>query len=102
MDRSGRVRLPSEVNDADVAAQLGHARRAVSSACALLDPGAPVFLAHPPAEATTLSWALLSAIAEAGYGRTPKAAADVWLDAIRRLRAQTAGSNARAQSGHAL
>ena len=39
IDRSGQVRLPSEVSEADIAAQLGQARRAVSAASLLLDPG---------------------------------------------------------------
>jgi len=101
MDRSGQVRLPSEVTDADVAAQFGPARRAVSSARTLLDHAALDFLAHPPAEATRLCGALLSAFAEAGYGRTPQAAADVWRDAIRKLRMRTAASDTRTQSGRA-
>jgi AbiV family abortive infection protein len=98
IDSSGRVRLPSEVTDADVAAQLGRAQEAVASASALLDPSAPAKLANPPAEAIELCKALVSAFAEAGYGRTPQAAADVVLDVVRKLRQQTAGSGARAQS----
>src|SRR5260221_3303381 len=54
IDRSGQVRLPSEVTVADVAAQLRQARRAVSSASVLLDPRTPAFLANPPAEAIEL------------------------------------------------
>jgi hypothetical protein len=50
MDRSGRVRLPSEVTRADVAAQLGRARRAISAASVLFGPGAPAFLTDPPAK----------------------------------------------------
>src|SRR5260221_12853939 len=54
IDRSGQVRLPSEVTVADVAAQLRQARRAVSSASVLLDPRAPPFLANPRARAVEL------------------------------------------------
>jgi AbiV family abortive infection protein len=42
VDRSGRVREPSEVTAADVRIQLDRARRAASAATALLDPGAPL------------------------------------------------------------
>ena len=96
MDRGGRVRLPSEVTEADVGAQLDRARRAVSSASVLLGPGAAAFLAHPPAKVIDLCRAMVSAVAEAGYGRSPQAAADVWLDAVGKLRQQqTAGSRAK-------
>lgn len=90
MDRSGRVRLPSEITGADVAAQLRRARRAVSAASVLLDPRTPAFLANPPADAIELWRALVSAIAEAGYGRTPHAAAGVWVEAVRKLRERLA------------
>ena len=61
------------------------------------DGRSAVFLAHPPDEAAKVCWALLSAIAEAGCGRTPQAAANVRLDAIRKLRGQTAAPDAGAQ-----
>jgi len=94
MDDSGRVRLPSEVTEADVAAQLGRARLAVSSASVLLGPGGPAFLTNPPAESIELCRAMVSAFAEAGYSRTPQAAANVWLDAVGKLRQRTAASDA--------
>jgi AbiV family abortive infection protein len=94
MGRGGRVRLPSEVTETDVAAQLGRARQAVSAACVLLDPRTPAWFVNPPAEGIELSRALVSAFAAAGYGRTPRAAADVWLDALRKLQEQTASSDA--------
>src|SRR5262245_17147429 len=81
IDRTGHIRLPSEITDADVAAQISRTRRAVSSASVLLDPRTPGFLANPPAEAIELWRALVSALTEAGYGRTPQAAAGVWLEA---------------------
>jgi AbiV family abortive infection protein len=89
MDCGGRVRLPSEVTDADVASQLRQARRAVSSASVLLDPRAPAFLANPPPEVAEFCRALVGALAEAGCGRSPQAAADVWLNAVDKLRQQT-------------
>jgi AbiV family abortive infection protein len=95
MDRSGRVRLPSEVTSADAAAQLRRARRAVSSASVLLGPRAPAFLADPPAETIEFCRALVSAFAEARNGRTPQAAADVWLDAVHKLRQQIPASDTK-------
>jgi len=94
IDRSGQVRVPSEIAEADVAAQLGRARQAVSSASALLDARTPAWLANPPAEAVELCRALANAFAEAGSGRTPEAAADVYLNAVRKLREQTTASDA--------
>jgi AbiV family abortive infection protein len=101
IDRGGQIRLPSEVREADVAAQLGQARRAVSAASLLLDPGMPAELANPPAESVELARALVRAFVEAGYSRTPKAAADVVLNAVRELQKQTAASAAKKQSGRA-
>jgi AbiV family abortive infection protein len=98
IDRGGQVRLPCEVTGADVAAQLRRARQAVSAASVLLDPGAPGFLADPPAESIELGRALVSALAEAGYSRTAEAAADVVLNMVRKLQEQTAASEARPQS----
>jgi AbiV family abortive infection protein len=99
IDRSGQVRLPSEVTEADVAAQLGRARLAVSAASVLLVPGTAARIADPPAEAIELCRALVSAFAEAGSGRTPEAAADVVLNMARKLREQTRASAASASSG---
>jgi hypothetical protein len=98
IDRAGRVRLPSEVAGTDVPAQLDRAQRAASSARALLDPGVQARLVHPPAEVVELGRALVSAIAGAGYNRTPEAAAQVILDAARKLQAQTATSARRPPS----
>jgi AbiV family abortive infection protein len=95
IDRGGQVRLPSEVTDADVAAQLGRARLAVSSASALLVPGMAARLANPPAEPIEFCRALVTAFAEAGPSRTPEAVADVVLNAVGKLRQQMAASDAR-------
>jgi AbiV family abortive infection protein len=99
IDPGGQVRLPSEVTEADVAAQLGRARLAVSSASALQVPGTAALIANPPAEAIEFSRALVTAFAEAGPGRTPEAAAGVMLNVVGKLRQQTAASDARISSG---
>jgi AbiV family abortive infection protein len=101
IDRDGQIRIPAEVSEADVAAQLGRARQAVSAASLLLDPGMPAELTNPPAESVELARALVSAFAEAGYSRTPKAAADVVLNAVRKVQKQMAASGAKNQSGRA-
>jgi hypothetical protein len=54
----------------------------------LLDPRTPAFIADPPVEAIELCRALVSALAEAGCGRTTQAAAGVWVEAVRKLREQ--------------
>lgn len=92
IDRGGQVSLPSEVGDADVPAQLGRARRAASSASVLLDPRVQARLVHPPTEVVELCRALIGALAEAGYSRTPEAAARVMRDTISKLQQQTATS----------
>jgi AbiV family abortive infection protein len=99
IDRDGQIRMPSEVSEADATAQLGRARQAVSAASLLLDPGMPAELTHPPAQSVELARALVSALAEAGYSRTPKAAADMVLNAVRKMQKQTAAPDPRNQSG---
>jgi AbiV family abortive infection protein len=101
IDRDGQVRIPSEVSEADVTAQLGQARQAVSAASLMLDPAMPAELTNPPAESVELARALVSAFAEAGYSRTPKAAAGVVLNAVTKLQKQTAAPDARNQPGRA-
>ena len=97
IDRCGRVRLPSEVAYSDVPAQLGRARRAASSASVLLDPAVQARLVHPPAEVAELCRALIRAFAEAGYSRTPEAAAHVMLDAVSKLQEHAPASAPRPQ-----
>jgi AbiV family abortive infection protein len=99
IDRTGRVRLPSEVTETEVAAQLTQSRQAVSSAAVLLHPDAPARLSSPAADEIKLTRALVTAFLEAGYGRTPKHAADLLLSAIGKLRAQTATSDGETLSG---
>jgi AbiV family abortive infection protein len=77
VDRSGQVREPSEVTEAEVREQLDRARRAASAAQCLLDPGAPRWLANPGVAGVEFSRALVSAFGEAGLARSPEAAADV-------------------------
>jgi AbiV family abortive infection protein len=86
VDRSGRVREPSEVTAADVRGQLDRARRAAWAATALLDPGAPLLLANPVAADVEFSRALVSVFGETGHARSPEAAADVLRNTASKLR----------------
>jgi len=86
VERSGRVRAPSEVTAAQVREQLDRAQLAASAARALLDPGAQARIAHPDAETIEFSRALISAFGEIGHARSPGDAADLWLDASSKLR----------------
>ena len=97
IDCSGRVRLPSEVTEADVATQLGRARLAVSSVSALLAPGSAARITNPPGAAVELCRALVSACTEAGSARTAEAAAEVYMNMARKLREQTAPAPVRAR-----
>jgi AbiV family abortive infection protein len=86
VDRSGRVREPSEVTAAEVRGQLDRARRAAWAATALLDPGAPLLLANPVAADVEFSRAVVSAFGETGLARSPEAAADVLRNTASKLR----------------
>jgi AbiV family abortive infection protein len=86
VDGSGGIREPSEVTAAQVREQLDRARRSASAAEALLDPGAPSKLADPEATEVEFSRALVSAIGEMGFARSPEAAADVLRSAAIKLR----------------
>ena len=85
MGPSGRIREPSEITEAEVTSQFVRARQATASAGMLLDPEVQARIARPPAEAIELCGALASALTRAGYTRTPEAAADVILDAVRKF-----------------
>jgi AbiV family abortive infection protein len=85
MDGHGRIRRPSEITEAEVCRQLAQARQVAASASLLRDPGVQSRFADPPAEAVELSRALVLAFAEAGNVRTPRAAAAVALNAVRKL-----------------
>ena len=85
MGPSGRIRQPSEITEAEVTSQFVRARQATASAGMLLDPEVQARIARPPAEAIELCGALAGALTRAGYTRTPEAAADVILDAVRKF-----------------
>jgi AbiV family abortive infection protein len=86
VDRTGRVREPSEVTVAEVREQLDRARRATSAVDALLKPGGPAIIACPGPDALEFSRAVVSAFEETRLGRSPEAAADVLLNAVSKLR----------------
>jgi AbiV family abortive infection protein len=89
MDPGDRIREPSEITEAEVSCQLVRARQAAASAGMLLGPEAQARIARPPAEAIELCQALVRALTRAGYTRTPEAAADVMLSAVRKLQDDT-------------
>ena len=91
---NGRIREPSEITEAEVASQFVRARQAAASAGMLLDPDVQARIARPSAEAIALSEALASALTEAGYTRTPEAAADVILDTVRKFQTMMATKDA--------
>jgi AbiV family abortive infection protein len=93
MNRGARIRRPSEITEAEVSGELGRARQVASSASVLPDPDVQARLANPPAEVVELSRALVSAFAEAGQIRSPKAAAAVVLEAVRELQERMAASD---------
>ncbi len=86
MDRSGRIREPSEITEAEVTSQLARARQAAESAGLLLGPEAQARLANPPAEAIELARSLVSVLTQERYARNPEAAVDVMLNAVSKLR----------------
>jgi AbiV family abortive infection protein len=86
VDRSGRIREPSEVTAAEVREQLAQARQAASAANTLLDPGAPQSFGDSEAAGVEFSRALVSAFGEMGVARSPEAAADVLRNAVTKLR----------------
>ena len=95
MDRAGRIREPSEITEAKLTSQLARARQAAASIALLLEPEAQARVANPPAEATELACALASALTRAGPARTPQAAADIMLNAVREHRDNTAMKHAQ-------
>jgi AbiV family abortive infection protein len=94
MGPTGRIREPSEVTEAEVTSQFVRARQATASAGMLLDPEVQARIARPPAEAIEFCGALASALTRAGHTRTPEAAADVILDAIRKFQTTMAINDA--------
>ena len=90
--QGGRIREPSEITEADVLSELARAGQATSAAGQLLEPETEARLVNPPAEGVELSRAMVSALTEARYGRTPEAAADILLDMVGKLRHRVAGT----------
>jgi AbiV family abortive infection protein len=90
MDPSGRIREPSEITEAEVNSQLARARQAAASAGLLLGPDAEARIANPPAEAIEFMRALVTALTQVRYDRTPEAAAEVMRNAVRKLKNSTA------------
>jgi AbiV family abortive infection protein len=86
MDRASRTREPSEITDPELASQLARAPQAVASAGVLLNADAQTWILNPPPEARELAAAMVEALIETGYTRTPEAAADVILKAVCKLR----------------
>jgi AbiV family abortive infection protein len=90
MDRTGRIREPSEITETELASQLSRARQAAASVALMLEPEAQARLANPPAEATKLASAVVSALTRAGSARTPEAAVGIMHNAVTSLRDSTA------------
>ncbi len=88
MDRTGRVREPSEITGADATSQLARARQAAASAAMLFEPEARARLANPPAEAIRLAVELVNALSQTQMrdARSPEAAAKIMMNAVSNLR----------------
>lgn len=94
MDRGARIREPSEITEAEVTDQLARARRAAASARGLLTADVRSRIANPSAESRELAGAMVEALTETGYDRTPEAAADVIAKTISKLRDRSAAIDA--------
>jgi AbiV family abortive infection protein len=101
MDRTGRIREPSEITDAELTSQLARAQQAAASASLLLAPDTQARLANPPAEVIELASALVNALIREGKARTPEAAAHIMLDAVRNLRDSMATKHTERTSARA-
>jgi AbiV family abortive infection protein len=101
MDRSGRIREPSEITEAEVNSQLARAQQATESSRVLVGPEAQARFANPPPEAIELARALVSVLTQAQYARTPEAAVDVMLDAVSKLRERCDRQGCGGRGGHA-
>jgi AbiV family abortive infection protein len=86
--QGGKIREPSEITETEVTRQLAQARQAVGSAKALLDPDEQARLPYPCAEGVELARAAVSALAGAGYARSPDAAAEVLMNMVSKLRSE--------------
>ena len=97
--RGGLISEPSEITEIEVARQLALARRSAGTAVMMLGPDEQARFADPCPEAVELSRAAVSVLAEAGYARTPDAAADVIVKMISKLRERVAGTSQRLALG---
>jgi AbiV family abortive infection protein len=86
MDRAGEIHEPSEITDTELAGELARARQAAASVSVLLSADAQTRIANPPAEARELARAMVEALTETEYPRTPEAAAEVIIKAVSKLR----------------
>lgn len=84
--RGGHILKPAEVTEAEAADQLARARLSADAASMLLDPAEQARVVHPPEEGIEFFHAVIDALAESGYARTPDAAADVIIKAVCKLR----------------
>jgi len=86
MDVNAQIREPSEISEAEVADQLARARRAVAATSTLLSADIQSRLANPRAEALEFAGAMVEALTEVGYDRTPEAAAEVMVKTLSKVR----------------
>jgi HEPN superfamily AbiV-like protein len=88
VDRSGRIREPSEITEQEVESELGRARKATASVFVLLGTDAQARLANPPAESVEFAEELVAALTGVNARRTPQAAAEVIRQAVEQYRAR--------------
>jgi len=93
MDRGGRIREPSEINQAELAGLLARARRAVTSASVLLSQDSPARLANPPAGQVELARAVVNALAEDQGPWTPEAAVAVMRNVASKIQRERSGQS---------
>jgi AbiV family abortive infection protein len=95
--RGGQIREPSEITETEVTRLLARARQAAGSAKTLLDPDEQARMLNPCAEGVELMRLAVSALDDAGYARTPDAAADVIMTMVSNLREQVPAGAGSAQ-----
>lgn len=84
--RGGHIIEPAEITETEAARQLARARLSAGAASILLEPDEQARMAHPPEEGIELIRAAIDALAQAGYARTPDAAAGVIIKTVCMLR----------------
>src|SRR5262245_21828067 len=90
MDRGARIREPAEITEAELTDQLARARQAAASASMMLTAEVQSRIANPPAESRDLAGAMVEALIETGYDRTPETAADVIAKTVSKFRDRSA------------